>query len=144
MPVGENAIGPTTVLMGHPILLQWGVEARLEGRDLSVCSAFLPLSMPNINDSYVSKEVFAPHCCSTAGTAWKWEVVFSSFSAGLREQRQHFFRKERGSKKPGHSCFVKWKRLVNHKAFTDNNDNNDPLKLINFRGWQCFNPLTRF
>lgn len=36
MPVGENAIGPTTVLMGHPILLQWGVEARLEGRDLFV------------------------------------------------------------------------------------------------------------
>lgn len=89
--------------------LQWGVETWLEGRDLSVSSAFLPLSMPNINDSCVAKAAFASHCCSVTRTAWKWEAVFPSFSAGLREQKQCFSERKRKTK-TGHLCFVKQKK----------------------------------
>lgn len=104
---GKKAIGPTMVLTDPPLPgpVECGSTTR---RKRSIGSAFVPLSVPNINDSWVSKEVFAPHCCSMARTTRKWEVAFPSFSAGLREQRQCF--SERKSKKARDACFVKLKK----------------------------------
>lgn len=101
-----------------PSPLQWGVEDPLGGGDLCVCSAFLPLS---INNACVSKEVLAPHCCSLAGAAGKWEVVLPCFSAGPREQRQCAFQK-------GREVMALWneKRLVNHEEVTKKNHHHYP------------------
>lgn len=108
---GKMQLAQQPYWWGTPFPLQWGVEARVEGRNLSVCSVFLPLSIPNINDSCVSKEEFAPHYCSMARTAWKWDIRFPSFSAGLREQRQCLSeRNKKRRKKKSQDTHVLWEK----------------------------------
>lgn len=104
---GGKCNWPDNELMRHPILLQWGVEARLEGRDLICLFSFSPSERAKHKRILCFKRGVRSTLLLNGRDCMEMRSCLLLLLSRTARTKAAFFRKERGSKKPGHSCFVK-------------------------------------